>query len=69
VDVPARAEISVYDITGERIAVLHDGFLDAGQHLIPWDGTSASGHDMPSGMYFYTLRTGATVQTGSMIRK
>jgi serine protease len=40
-------EISIYSIMGQRVATLHQGMLEAGEHRIPWDAD-----DLPSGVYF-----------------
>jgi N-acetylneuraminic acid mutarotase len=50
-DRPAEATVAVYDALGRRVAVLHDGLLPAGRHLLDWDGTDVSGRRLPSGLY------------------
>jgi hypothetical protein len=45
-----RVRLSVYNIAGQKVAVLFDGIAQAGYHTVRWD---ASGY--PSGVYFYTL--------------
>ncbi len=47
-----EAEISVYDASGRRIAVLKNGVADAGEHVTHWDGTSDDGAGVASGVYF-----------------
>ena len=42
-----RLEISIYNIRGQKVATLHSGILDSGEHAICWDGSDAS-----SGLYF-----------------
>ncbi len=46
---PAR--LAVYNIRGERVALLADGDQSAGSHVVTWDAT---GH--PSGLYVYRLQ-------------
>lgn len=48
---PARLEI--LSSAGERVALLHDGALAAGEHHFDWDATA-----MPSGLYFARASSG-----------
>lgn len=56
---PGRADLSVYDLAGRRIAVLVQAELGAGEHHATWDGRRDDGAPAPSGRYFYVLRTAA----------
>ena len=46
-----RVALQVYNISGQRVATLVEGTVSAGKHTVVWDA-----RNMPSGMYFYTLR-------------
>jgi hypothetical protein len=47
----------VFNFMGESVAVLHEGFLEAGQHSFVFEGSG-----LPSGVYTYRLETdGATL--------
>lgn len=48
---PAHVGLSIFDLTGRRIATLHEGDAAAGYHLYPWDRSSAGGSSPPSGIY------------------
>ncbi|MBN1827007.1 MAG: T9SS type A sorting domain-containing protein [Candidatus Eisenbacteria bacterium] len=50
-------EIAVFDISGRRVATLHDGELGAGEHSVTWDGTTDRGESASSGLYLYVLET------------
>jgi hypothetical protein len=54
--------LRVYDLLGRVVATLVNDERDAGTHTVIWD---ASSH--PSGVYFYCLRAGSSVQTKKMI--
>ena len=54
----AFISIEMYDITGKKIAVLYEGEQQAGLHRIEWNGANKDGRIVPSGIYFYTLRSG-----------
>jgi len=45
--------LTVFDVTGRRVATLVDGPVAAGMHRVAWD----AGH-LPAGMYVYRLRAG-----------
>ena len=53
-----NARLSVYNIAGQRIAVLADGFFPPGQYSAIWNANEAT-----SGIYFIVLNTGARKET------
>jgi hypothetical protein len=57
---PARShvELAVYNLLGERVAVLVQGEQESGFHEVRFDGTS-----LASGVYFYRLQSVGLVQT------
>lgn len=58
----ARATLTVYDVTGREVQVLHDGVLDAGEHHFTFNGSS-----LPSGLYFARLHSGNQMQTTKLL--
>lgn len=56
-------EIGVYNLKGEKVNTLVNGYQNAGNHQVTWNGENASGKTVTSGMYFYQLNN-----TGSMKR-
>ena len=54
--------LSVYNSLGQVIAVLLNGYQDAGEYGFEWNGEG-----QPSGVYFYTLQTDVTSMTGKML--
>jgi hypothetical protein len=62
------AELSVFDVTGRRVAVLVDGMREAGPQEVLWDGLDFTGKRVASGAFFYTLKTDDEVRTRRMIR-
>ena len=57
VNFPQAVEVSVYDVSGDRIAVLADNYFTEGNHQVPWDGTDSAGQAVSSGIYFVRLGT------------
>lgn len=55
----AHARLSIFDVTGARVAVLLDATLAAGGHTARWDGRDTGGAPMASGVYVARLETGA----------
>ena len=49
--------LDVFTLTGQRVAVLHQGPQKAGYHRLRWDGRDAAGHPLASGIYLYRLVT------------
>ena len=45
----------IYNLTGQIVRVLTDGYLAAGAHVLAWDGRDRSGQEMASGVYIYRL--------------
>jgi hypothetical protein len=58
----AQVKLTVYDMLGQRVAVLVDKKQPAGYHEIVFQATS-----LPSGMYFYRLNAGGFVETRKMV--
>ncbi|MBN1479221.1 DUF362 domain-containing protein [candidate division KSB1 bacterium] len=56
-------EIAVYNVKGEFVTTLMDGFVESGEHHIVWNGTSATGRTMPSGFYIVRLTTDHQIVT------
>ena len=55
-------QLKVYDILGNRVLTLVDEKKPPGSYEIEFDGSN-----LPSGVYFYTLRAGAFSQTKKMV--
>ncbi len=64
-ELPATDHIrlSVFDLLGREILMLEDGLRQAGRHTSELDGAN-----LPSGVYFYRLKTSRGVLTGKMLR-
>ncbi|MEX0608415.1 MAG: PQQ-dependent sugar dehydrogenase [Balneolaceae bacterium] len=58
---PTDVELRVYDILGQEIALLYDGYKNSGEHSVRFDASNLSG-----GIYIYELRSGNTNITRKM---
>lgn len=67
--VPVRSKVSlqIYDVTGRLVASLVDESRDAGRHSAVWNGRSATGDPVGSGVYFYRLNVGKDSLTRKMV--
>jgi hypothetical protein len=54
--------LEVYDMLGQRVALLANGTMSAGSHEVRFDAGSLS-----SGMYVYRLQTGNSVLSRTMM--
>ena len=52
---PIDGEVSVYDVSGHKIAVLVKGRLEQGSNVLVWSGTDADGRNLGSGVYVARL--------------
>lgn len=59
---PSEVELTVYNILGKEVSNLVDKNLSAGSHEVQFDAS-----ELPSGVYFYTLRTDDFMNTKKMI--
>lgn len=57
-----RVSLKIFDLLGREIALLADGYMEAGTHSVRFDGTNLS-----SGIYVYQLVSGNMTMTRKMI--
>ena len=59
-DVPRAGNIKlkIYNVLGQEVMTLAEGFFDTGRHSILWNGKDNSGHSVASGVYLYRLEGG-----------
>ena len=55
-------ELTVYNILGQQVEVLINGFRNAGTYELTWDASN-----LPSGVYIYRLETGSNVISKKMM--
>lgn len=62
------ARLSVFDMSGRRVADLVDGVRPAGVNRVVWDGRGARGVVTPPGVYVLRLTEGSSVATRKLVR-
>ncbi|MCA9731983.1 T9SS type A sorting domain-containing protein, partial [candidate division KSB1 bacterium] len=62
-----QTQIVIYNVLGQKVHTLVDGLVQAGTHSIKWNGKNAFGVTVPSGVYYYTLKSNSFKQTKKML--
>ena len=60
-------ELSVYNLSGQRVTTLVQSTESAGTHTIQWNGRDGRGHDLASGAFFYRLRADEWQETRRLL--
>ncbi len=60
---PGPARLEVFALTGQRLAILHEGPQQAGYHRLHWDGRDDEGRPLGTGVYLYRLVTDERILT------
>lgn len=63
----APVTLRVFNIQGQLVQTLFDGYAQPGQHTIPWNARDARGQALSSGVYFYQVRSGDFVAVRKML--
>jgi len=68
-DLPKAQNVTleVFNILGQHVKTLANGMYEAGSYTVSWNGTNGNGEDVPSGIYFYSLRTEEFSKTNKMM--
>jgi hypothetical protein len=62
-----KVSLTIYNVLGQKLATLIDGILTEGMHVVTWNGRDSRGLQLPSGVYFYRLKTSNFTATKRMI--
>ncbi len=68
-DSPNNCEgtITVYNLLGEKVLLLHSGLIREGINYFYWDTRNNQGIEVPSGIYFCQIRTNSFVADRKMV--
>jgi hypothetical protein len=59
--------LSITDVAGRRLRLLHEGVLSSGEHTMTWDGRTDGLERAPSGVYLLTLGTSSGLRTQRLV--
>ncbi|GMU86840.1 MAG: hypothetical protein AMXMBFR48_20810 [Ignavibacteriales bacterium] len=60
-------ELNIFNIMGEKVAVLVKDYRQAGYYTISWDARNQNGEILPTGIYFSVMKSGTFSQTRKII--
>ena len=53
----SKVNISIFNLVGQKVVTLVNQNMDPGVYDVKWNGTNERGALLPTGMYFYEMRT------------
>jgi len=59
--------LAIYDLSGRKVANVFQGSLEAGPHVITWDGRVADGSGSAAGIYFARITAGSQSQSVKLV--
>lgn len=59
--------LEIFDSTGNLVEILLNEVKESGTHSLSWDGTTASGEKVSSGIYFFRMTANGRIQTQKVI--
>lgn len=62
-----HVELTIYNIKGEEICRLVDGYQRGGEHTVKWDGINFEGAAVSSGLYIYKIKSFGKVEFRRMV--
>ena len=60
-------KVEIFNMLGQRVKTLLDGRLEAGEHIVEWDGRGTSGKSLSAGLYFCRLTAAGMTETRKMV--
>lgn len=59
--------LEIFNLLGQKVGTLVDEYLAAGTKTVSWDGRDNRDVSVPSGIYFYQLRSGDFIEKKKMV--
>lgn len=66
-DKASEVKITVFNILGQQVRILNQGFREPGFYTVLWDGKTDSGRTNSAGIYLYKLDAGERFLTSKML--
>ncbi|MDH4071178.1 MAG: T9SS type A sorting domain-containing protein, partial [Ignavibacteria bacterium] len=67
IGVDAPVSVKIFNMLGQEVATLVDGFQKAGVQSATWHGVNDFGQAVSSGLYIYRIQVGSQVMTEKML--
>ncbi|MCK4656728.1 MAG: DNRLRE domain-containing protein, partial [candidate division Zixibacteria bacterium] len=64
---PSHVKLDVFNILGQNVKTLIDGYRPAGDHTVTWEGRHGNGGPAASGVYFYRIEAGNFTKCKKML--
>ena len=64
---PEKVTLKIFNLLGQEVITLADGWYDLGQYEVVWNGQDVSGKGVASGMYISALTVGDNIITRKML--
>ncbi|MBL7025823.1 MAG: T9SS type A sorting domain-containing protein [Candidatus Marinimicrobia bacterium] len=62
-----NVNLEIFNVLGQNVATLYNGFLSAGSHSFSWNSLGDNNQQVSTGMYFYRLTVGDQIATKKMV--
>ena len=53
----SQVSLAIYNVNGQLVRTVHDGYVEAGTHSVAWDGSDSNGVKVARGVYFCHMNT------------
>ncbi len=63
----SHVSVVIYNILGQEVRELYNGYMVSGTHLLIWDGKLKNSIPAPTGVYFYRVVSGEFTQVRKML--
>ncbi len=60
-------ELTIFNSKGQKVKTLVQDYLEKGFYSVIWNGKNDTGEEVPSGIYYYKIRSGSYTNTRKMI--
>jgi len=62
-----EAELALFNLTGQRVATLMQGWRPAGTYTVRWDGRDDGGRELGAGVYLYRLQASEQIEMRKLL--
>jgi len=66
---PELVQAIVFNAAGQRIAIIQNGMLEMGAHVLSWNGKTSQGHSATPGLYYLRVNIGGELKSHKIIKE